>query len=59
MVVGLGLGEFLADEIFVLVVEFVWSDNNGVDCVVSRVNSLNFILVSVSPIYGIGYVLGI
>ena len=46
MVVRLSLGEFLADEIFVLVVEFVWSDNNSVDCVVSRVNSLNFILVS-------------
>ena len=45
MVVGLSLGEFLADEVFVLVVEFVWSDNNSVDCVVSRVNSLNFILV--------------
>ena len=46
MVVRLSLSEFLADEIFVLVVEFVWSDNNSVDCVVSRVNSLNFILVS-------------
>ena len=45
MVVGLSLGEFLADEVFVLVVEFVWSDNNGVDCAISRVNSLNFILV--------------
>ena len=48
MVVGILLGEFLADEIFVLVVEFVWSDNNGVDCVVNRVNSLKFMLESVS-----------
>ena len=48
MVVGILLGEFLADEIFVLIVEFVWSDNNGVDCVVNRVNSLKFMLESVS-----------
>ena len=52
VVVGILLGEFLADEIFVLVVEFVWSDNNGVDCVVNRVNSLKFMLVSYSQVRG-------
>ena len=52
MVVGILLGEFLADEIFVLVIEFVWSDNNGVDCVVNRVNSLKFLLVSISQVNG-------
>ena len=42
MVVGFGSGEFTADEVFILVVEFVWSDDNGVDCAVGGVNSLNY-----------------
>ena len=40
VVVGFGSGEFTADEVFILVVEFVWSDNNGVNCAVGGVNSL-------------------
>ena len=54
MVVGLSLGELTADEIFVLIVEFVWSNNDGVDCIVNRVNSLKFLLVSVSVVLVLG-----
>ena len=55
MVVGLSLGKLTADEIFVLIVEFVWSNNDGVDCTVNRVNSLKFMLVSVSVVLVLGY----
>ena len=43
VVVGFGSGEFTADEVFILVVEFVWSDNNGVNCAVGGVNSLKYV----------------